>query len=129
LGEKFPDVSVSGITYFDLANGEVENIRDSEEGGMAHAGEFETSLMEYYHPELVQKSDAEGELLEQSSSFAFKDMFSGGPMALYRPFEEYSSNGCVGAPEVASLEKGEKFQEIVASTLHELILEENQNST
>ena len=108
LGDRHPEAEVTGITYFELAASFIDDVRESETGGMAHAGEFETSLMLHLHPDLVG-DDRAATTWETAYDEAPKDMFEGGPLATYRTFDEYSASGAVGAPELAAAEKGEEI--------------------
>lgn len=72
------DVEILGIAYFALAEPFIEEIRDSEPGGMGHGGEFETSLMLHLHPELVRENEIQGTNRETTYSHERKDLTSGG---------------------------------------------------
>jgi len=45
------------------------------------------------------------------------DLLDSGSLSVYRPFEEYSDTGDIGAPELASADKGERIYEIVTEEL------------
>lgn len=109
VGKSHPDVEVAGLTYFQLAEPFVDEVRESETGGMSHGGEFETSLMLHLHPELVRMEDADAEYLDEPYDRGTKDLLVGGPLATYRPFEEYSDTGAIGDPKLANEEKGEEL--------------------
>ncbi|KTG11502.1 creatinine amidohydrolase [Haloprofundus marisrubri] len=108
IGKEHSEVEVTGVTYFSLAASFIDNIRESELGGMAHGGEFETSLMLHLYPELV-KEDAPAEYLEDPYDHGGKDLVEGGPLSSYRPFEDFSDSGAIGDPSLASAEKGEEI--------------------
>ncbi|WP_423747079.1 creatininase family protein (plasmid) [Haladaptatus sp. SPP-AMP-3] len=109
VGKSHPDVEVAGLTYFQLAEPFVDEVRESEPGGMSHGGEFETSLMLHLYPELVRMEDADAEYLDEPYDRGTKDLLDGGPLATYRPFEEYSDTGAIGDPKLANAEKGEEL--------------------
>jgi creatinine amidohydrolase len=121
IGASHPDLEVVGLTYFELATPFADDIRDSETGGMAHGGEFETSLMLHLHPDLVRMDDAEGTYFDTSYERGPKDLLEGGPVAAYRPFEEYSESGAIGDPSLASAEKGEKLARRLADELADVL--------
>lgn len=120
LGDAHPDAGVVGVTYFELATPFVDEVRESDPGGMAHAGEFETSLMLHLHPELVA-DDREGTMWETAYDRAPADMFAGGPVEAYRTFDEYSATGAVGAPELATAAKGERLFDRLGDELADLL--------
>ena len=112
------DAEVLGTTYFTLATEEIESLRDSDTGGMAHGGEYETSLMLHLRPDLVaDEAQREGTLWDEHYEWGGRDLLEGGPVAVYRSFDEYSESGAIGAPELASAGKGERIYEVVTSEL------------
>jgi creatinine amidohydrolase len=121
VGVEHSDVEVAGVTYFDLAEPFVEDLRDSEIGGMAHAGEFETSLMLHLFPELVRTDELEGTMLEEPAERGLKDMYAGGPLSIHRPFATYSESGAIGDPEAATAEKGEALFEYLGDELGDIV--------
>lgn len=115
---KTTDAEVLGTTYFTLATAEISELRESEAGGMAHGGEYETSLMLYLRPDLVVDSMiTEGIRWDEHYDHAGGDLLDGGPLSVYRNFEEYSNTGDIGAPELASVDKGERIYKAVTEEL------------
>lgn len=121
IGQSHPEAELLGLTYFQLAEPFVDEIRESETGGMGHGGEFETSLMLHFHPELVQVEQAEGTYLDDAYDLRRKDLFEGGPLSVYRPFTAYSNSGAIGDPDLASADKGRKFCDRLEDELAELL--------
>jgi len=121
IGVNNPDVSVYGITYFQLADPFIDDIRESESGGMGHAGEFETSLLLHLRPDLVDKTELEGTYLNDPYDFTLNDMFEGGPLSVYPPFETYSESGTIGDPKLATAEKGEELLDALQEELAALL--------
>jgi creatinine amidohydrolase len=107
LGADSDDAEVLGVTYFDLAAPFVDEVRESDPGGMGHAGEFETSLLLYLYPEMVDEAAYETVYREEPYDHAGREMFDAGPLSVYRPFATYSESGVLGDPTLASAEKGE----------------------
>lgn len=114
------DAEVLGTTYFHLATDQIEALRDSETGGMAHGGEFETALMLALCPELVG-DDRAGEPLDEQYDWGGQDLLDGGSLSVYREFDEYSETGAIGAPELASAEQGERFYDVLTRELAALV--------
>jgi len=77
IGQEFPTAQVLGLTYFQLAEPFIDEIRESATGGMAHGGEFETSLMLHLRPELVQTDRAEATSMEDPYELRGEDLFEG----------------------------------------------------
>jgi len=122
IGTTHSDTEILGLTYFELATEFIDDIRDSENGGMAHGGEFETSLLLHLRPELVG-DDRDATYWNEPYDRGGKDLLDGGPLAVYRTFEEYSASGAIGDPELASAEKGEEIFNLLGVELAELFRE------
>ena len=88
---------------------------------MAHAGEFETSLMLHLRPDLVRDDEREGTHQDEPYDRSRQDLFVGGPLSVYRPFEEYSSSGAIGDPSLATAEKGERLHERLGDAMGDLL--------
>lgn len=115
---KTTEAEVLGTTYFTLAASEIADLRESDLGGMAHGGEYETSLMLYLRPDLVVNSMIEdGTRWSEHYDWGSSDLLDGSQLSVYRPFESYSDTGDIGAPELASADKGERIYEIVTDEL------------
>lgn len=124
------DAEVLGTTYFELASEQISELRDSEIGGMAHGGEFETSLMLAVRPDLVgDPSEREGEPLDEQYRWAGQDLLDGGSVGVYRSFDAYSESGAIGVPEAASREKGEQIRSIIAEELASLLSAVHEHNT
>lgn len=112
------NAEILGTTYFTLATDEIESVRDSDTGGMAHGGEYETSLMLYLRPDLVADPNRwDGTIWDEHYEWGGSDLLEGGPVSVYRSFKEYSKSGAIGAPELASAEKGARIYDTVTSEL------------
>ena len=121
IGVDHPEVDVLGVTYFQLAEAFIDGIRESEVGGMSHGGEFETSLMLHLRPDLVREDRLEGTYHEESYDRSLDDMFQGGPLGVYRSFDEYSETGAIGDPHLASAEKGERIYDLLGDEVEAIL--------
>jgi creatinine amidohydrolase len=131
IGQTHPDREVLGLTYFDLATEFIDDIRDSENGGMAHGGEFETSLMAFLHPELVG-DEMPATYWDEHYELGSQDLLDGGSLSVYRTFDEYSESGAIGDPSVATADKGERLFERLLDRLTDVLVdihEKNREST
>jgi creatinine amidohydrolase len=121
IGTEFPDAQVLTITYFELAAPFVDEYRESDVGGMAHGGEFETSLMLHLRPDLVREDHAAATYLDDPYDLRRKDLFEGGPLSIYRSFREYSDSGAIGDPDHATAEKGSALYDRLGEELAVLL--------
>lgn len=120
IGEELAHAEVLSLTYFDLAAPFVDDIRESDRGGMSHGGEFETSLMLHRFPDLVG-DDRLATPHDEPYELGLQDMFAGGPVTVYRQFEEYSPSGAIGEPSLATVEKGEELYDGICAELEALL--------
>lgn len=120
LGRNDIDREYLGLTYFDLGTESIVEHRDSDPGGMAHGGEFETSLMLHLYPELVS-AEAAASYLDEPYDLGDRDLVDSGPLSVYRPFEAYSESGAVGDPDAATAEKGAEWYGAIVDELASLI--------
>lgn len=82
-----------------------------------HADELETSVMMYYHPELVNLAEA-----GEGRSNGFKPQtLRDGVAWVPRDWSRISSDTGVGDPSLATAEKGKKFAEAVVERYAELL--------
>jgi creatinine amidohydrolase len=123
IGKEHEDVEVLGLTYFELAASFADEVRESDVGGMSHGGEFETSLMMHLRPELVDASAIDAPMLEEPYELGTKDLLHGGPLGVYRGFEEYSHTGAIGAPALATAEKGADIYHRLGDEMESLLLD------
>jgi creatinine amidohydrolase len=121
VGSNHPECEITGLTYFELATPFIDEIRESDIGGMAHGGEFETSLMLHLYPDLVREGDAVGEYLDEPYDRGTTDLLAGGSLSTYRPFEEYSASGAIGDPAVANAEKGVELLDRLSDELGDVL--------
>lgn len=111
VGADHPDVEVFGLTYFELGTSFVDDVRDSDVGGIVHGGELETSMLQHLRPDLVRDDEIEGTHLDGPYDMVPTDLLEGAPVAMYEDIERYSESGAVGDPELATPEKGERAYE------------------
>jgi creatinine amidohydrolase len=128
VGADHPEAAVVGLTYFDLADEFIDELRDSDPGGMAHGGEFETSLLLHLRPELVREDGRDAPNVDEPYDRETTDLFGGGALSVYRGFDEYSETGAIGAPTAASAEKGEQIYELLGDEFETLLRSVHENN-
>ena len=103
-------------SYWDFALKELADWRESESGGIMHACEMETSLMLASRPDLAKLELAKDHFLERSR-YMPDDLLSGGPVATAASFRELSPTGAIGAPTLATRERGEELLEAMVAAV------------
>lgn len=129
LKEEHPSLRVLLGSYWTLAAEAFRGIRSSPMGGMGHACEMETSVMLTLHPEQVDMTKAkdDGPLVrsdkQNSEELILRpsDMLRPSPYFMVRNFDEISDNGTIGAPSLASAEKGELFLDAAVNAVCALV--------
>jgi creatinine amidohydrolase len=123
LGFEAP-VRVLAVDYWTFARPVIAEVRESGPGGMAHACEFETSLMLHLRPESVRRERITREIAEPRYAAERFDLFEGGGVTAHWATHELSRSGVMGAPDLATEEKGRRLFEAcvegVAGVIEEL---------
>ena len=99
--------------YWMLAAQSIRAIRESEQGGLGHACEMETSLMLHLHPDRVRMELARRDGPAFASPFRKADMQLAKPVYSVNEFHEISGSGVVGHPDLATAEKGRQFYDAI----------------
>lgn len=100
---------IATLTYFALAREGIAALRKSEPGGMGHACEFETSMMQHVRPELVKIDRAAATYPDPGSAYLTTDLLGVQSVRVYHDFSDLSPTGTLGDPSLASPETGAKF--------------------
>lgn len=118
LGHRhYGKMRIAGFTYFALAAEAIAALRRSEPGGMGHACEFETAMIQHIRPDLVAADKAQTIYPDPGSSYLSTDLLRGGPVKTYLDFKDLSPHGTLGDPSLASPEKGAAFFTAVVTEL------------
>ena len=125
LRDTAPTALVAAADYWRLASAALAGIRESGPGGMAHAGEAETSLMLHLRPKAARPAQDgmsyEPDRRELPEQFVL-DLLSGGPVAASFSWEELSSTGAIGDPQLGSAEKGAAMLDAVVRATAETLI-------
>jgi creatinine amidohydrolase len=108
---------IACLTYFQLARSAIEKLRESKRGGMGHACEFETSMMQQVRPELVAIERAAVIYPDPGSPYLTTDLLGGSLARTYHDFADLSESGTLGDPSLATPEKGARFHAAVVDAL------------
>jgi creatinine amidohydrolase len=122
LGFELP-VHVVAVDYWTLARPVVDEVRESPTGGMGHACEFETSLMLYLRPESVRRELIVREIVEPRYTVERFDLVERSGVSAHWKTHELSRSGVMGAPDLATEEKGRRLFDACADGLASLIEE------
>jgi creatinine amidohydrolase len=108
---------VAALTYFQLARDAIAALRKSRTGGMGHAGEFETAMVQHVRPDLVRMEDAATHYPDPGSVYLTTDLLGASAIRTYHDFGDLSPSGTLGDPSLASPEAGAAFFAAVADAL------------
>jgi creatinine amidohydrolase len=109
-------------SYWDFALPALAAWRQSAPGGIMHACEMETALMLAVRPGLVRMDKAQDHRLDRSRYFA-ADLLSGGPVASAASFRELSPTGVIGAPTLATAERGAVLLDAMVGAVADFLLD------
>ena len=109
LKTEFPKIRFVFASYWSLAAQTIQEVRESELGGLGHACEMETSLMLHLHPERVKLRRAKRDGPKHTDAFRKADLMYGRPVYFVNEFHEVTKSGAIGNPEIATAEKGRRF--------------------
>jgi len=112
------ELFVCGLNYWNISRQEMQEIRESEVGGMGHACEMETSMMLHLYPQYVDKSKIFRDGRQPDISWVTMDMLQSSPISVVYDFHEISQTGTFGDPTLATAEKGKQF---MVATVQKLI--------
>lgn len=115
---------VVAVAYWRLAEeGRIEAVRQSGPGGMAHAGEFETSCMLFLRPELVHLDRMIRRVPKWNTRYFAMDLQISRKVQLTHKVSDFSDSGVFGDPTIASAEKGEEFLKAVIHGVADFLVE------
>jgi len=108
---EIPGLHAVYAPYWSLGAQTIRQHRESELGGVSHACEMETSIMLHLRPQEVRMENAKRDGPTHPSPYRKADMQHVKPVYFVNEFNEISTTGVVGHPELASAEKGRQFVE------------------
>jgi creatinine amidohydrolase len=122
LGHKhYGKARIAAVTYFALAREAIAALRRSEMGGMGHACEFETAMIQHIRPELVRTELAEATYPDPGSPYLTTDLLGGSAVRTYLDFADLSPTGTLGDPLLSTPEAGARFFEAAVGALVDFI--------
>ncbi len=114
FGNDHPEVELFMLTWWKIAAEELTKIQETEFGGVGHACEFETSLVQMIAPELVEIDVAVDQLPVHDFHWAAADLLHAGRAAHHRNMHQLSAGtGVSGCPSRASPGKGQAISDAV----------------
>jgi creatinine amidohydrolase len=118
LGHRFHGAArIACLTYFKVARQAIAALRASPRGGMGHACEFETAMMQHVRGDLVDIVLAVTAYPDPGSRYLTTDLLESSSVHSYHDFADLSPTGTLGDPSFASPEKGAKFHTAVVDEL------------
>lgn len=116
------DVWALPLSYWDMAEAELEAWSERDEGSIGHGGEWETSLQLFLRPQLIDSS----KILTEGYGWPRSTGRFSPKLAKYAQWPERRREaplGVVGQPSVASEEKGSRLFGVLCERLIELCRE------
>ena len=107
--DRHPDVVVAGADYWSIARDEINRLRQSPAGGIAHGCEFEAAMMMHLRPESVRRDKIIKHIPEWRTDYMVLDLTRGGTVAWGHHMVDVTAPGVVGDPSLAPPELGKEF--------------------
>jgi creatinine amidohydrolase len=107
--------------YWDLCLETIEKLRETDTGGMGHAGEFETSLGLYLRPQLVVEEKFKTACVKPRIRSETLDLVKKGKVMMPWSAHEVNKYGIIGDPLKSSTAKGREFFEAAVTGVVNLI--------
>jgi creatinine amidohydrolase len=115
LQPKYPDMFIGLAEWFRMLN-----VDDYFEEVGDHAGEMETSIMQYYFPELVLPLERAGEGITKKFKIEALNLKHAW---VPRRWDKVSEDTGIGNPRKATPEKGKKFTDAVTTKIADFLVE------
>ncbi len=113
--------TITLISYWNFIGEFISKTRESDLGGIGHAGEMETSLMMYIKPKLVRNEKLQGYKLAEGNKWYNPDMFAKNKVTIYKEFSNISATGNVGTSDFASAQKGKEILDYTTDKISEFL--------
>jgi creatinine amidohydrolase len=117
----WPEAQIVFGSWWDMAAPRIQSMVEGAHPSTGHAGEFETSLMLYWHPELVDMTQARDDGLPAPAPPYEVNLFRSPRAALVRSFAQMTERGVLGKPTLASAEKGRRILDETVPAIRELL--------
>lgn len=118
LGYRHPKVNFFMLTWWKVAGDKLRALQESAFGGVGHACEFETSMIQHIAPELVDTDVIRDTPLQSTFDWADADLLTGGRGSHQRSMAELTAHtGVFGTPSLANAAKGKAIINIVTDEL------------
>ena len=107
LGHKhYGAARIAALTYFQLARQAIAALRQSEPGGMGHACEFETAMIQHIRPELVKMERAATTYPDPGSRYLTTDLLGASAVRVYHDFGDLSRERDAGRSRACDAGEG-----------------------
>lgn len=108
--DRYPDAVVAGADYWSIARDEINRLRKSPPGGVAHGCEFEAAMMMHLRPESVRRDKIIKHIPEWSTEHIVLDLTRGAGVAAWgHHMVDITATGVMGDPTLATPEHGREF--------------------
>ena len=116
IRRRSPAITTIAAEYWALAAGAIAELRETGSGGMAHAGELETSLVYHLSPGDVHTTTIEP-AVPNAPHELLPDLIAGGAASSSAPWRRVSESGAIGDPTSASARAGSRFFDAVVDAV------------
>lgn len=123
FGIQCPKANIALLTWWKIAGQALYEVTETGPGGVGHACEFETSLLQWMAEDLVDSSEIATGQNNQTFDWAEDDLLRSARAGLHRTMKERTTNGVFGDPTHASKQKGGQIVNIVLDAFKQILLD------
>ncbi|MEO6846313.1 MAG: creatininase family protein [Chthoniobacterales bacterium] len=114
---------IAAASHWGIAAEELKNQKFMETSSLSHACEYETSMMLAIRTDWVRKDLSRGGSTSGTSEFYHPELPGTSKVVVHESLDQFSTNGALGSPELATVEKGQKLYELTTSVIVKFLLE------
>jgi len=97
--------------------------------GLPAAAIAPTERLGFLRPDFeIRRKSRDAEYLDEPYDRTRTDLLTGGPLSVYRSFDEHSESGAIGDPALATAEKGERLFEGVIDEFAAVLREAHERT-
>ena len=117
----WPETEIAFLSWWKIASDPLKKMVEGKFPSVGHACEFETSLMQVFHPKLVNMRLARADGLPSTTKSLRVDLFTGGAVIISKPFHHFTKSGVYGRPTLANATKGKAILKATVTALKSFI--------
>jgi creatinine amidohydrolase len=122
FGNDHPEIDIFMLTWWRIAAKALSKLQESEAGGVGHACEFETSLIQLIAPDLIDSAAQIDQLAIHAYEWAAADLLRAPRASHHQTMHQLTNGtGVSGCPSKASAVKGQAISDVVTGAVVDML--------